>query len=78
LRIQHFVVLYNLLRFTVAFDQQLIGRENMGVNLSPLLRRQSPKAWGLAAGLVLVLAGELMGRALFYGLHMTTGVAIAG
>jgi Tat-targeted selenate reductase subunit YnfH len=50
----------------------------LGCWLCPLLRRQSPKAWGLAAGLVLVLAGELMGRALFYGLHMTTGVAIAG
>ena len=50
----------------------------LGCWLCPLLRRQSPKAAGLAAGLVLVLAGELMGRALFYGLHMTTGVAIAG
>ena len=50
----------------------------LGCWLYPLLRRQSPKAGGLAAGLVLVLAGELMGRAMFYGLHMTTGVAIAG
>lgn len=50
----------------------------LGCWLCPLLRSQPPKGWGLAAGLVLVLAGELMGRALFYGLHMTTGVAIAG
>lgn len=50
----------------------------LGCWLCPLLRRQSPKTWGLAAGLVLVVVGELIGRGLFYGLHMTTGVAIAG
>jgi len=44
----------------------------------PTAATQSPKTWGLAAGLVLVVVGELIGRGLFYGLHMTTGVAIAG
>ena len=33
---------------------------------------------GLALGLMLVLAGEIIGRGLFYGLHMTVGMAVAG
>ncbi|MDI9354651.1 dimethylsulfoxide reductase, partial [Cronobacter sakazakii] len=37
-----------------------------------------PRPWGLAAGFALVLAGELIGRGLFYGLHMTVGMAVAG
>jgi Tat-targeted selenate reductase subunit YnfH len=32
----------------------------------------------LFAGIVLVVFGELIGRGLFYGLHMTAGMAIAG
>ncbi|WES70019.1 dimethyl sulfoxide reductase anchor subunit family protein [Superficieibacter sp. HKU1] len=32
----------------------------------------------LTVAFVLVLAGELIGRGVFYGLHMTTGMAIAG
>ncbi len=50
----------------------------LGCWLCPLLRHQPPKRWGLAAGLILVVLGECIGRGLFYGLHMTTGVAIAG
>ncbi len=29
-------------------------------------------------GLILILGGEMIGRVLFYGLHMTVGMAIAG
>ncbi len=50
----------------------------LGCWLCPLIRRQEPKAFGLAVGVILVLAGELIGRGLFYGLHMTVGTAIAG
>ena len=50
----------------------------LGCWLCPLLRHRPPKSWGLAAGLILVVLGECIGRGLFYGLHMTTGVAIAG
>ena len=50
----------------------------LGCWLCPLLRRVPPRAAGLALGLVLMLAGELIGRGLFYGLHMTIGMAIAG
>lgn len=44
----------------------------------PLLRRRQPHTFSLALGLLLVLAGEIVGRGVFYGLHMTVGVAVAG
>ncbi|HIE5387890.1 TPA: dimethyl sulfoxide reductase anchor subunit family protein [Enterobacter cancerogenus] len=50
----------------------------LGCWLCPLIRRREPKAFGLAVGVVLVVLGELIGRGLFYGLHMTVGTAIAG
>ena len=50
----------------------------LGCWLCPLLRRVPSHAIGLAIGLLLVLAGEFIGRGLFYGLHMTVGMAIAG
>ena len=50
----------------------------LGCWLCPLIRRQEPKTLALFAGLVLVVVGELIGRGLFYGLHMTVGMAIAG
>ncbi|RDA65641.1 dimethylsulfoxide reductase, partial [Hafnia paralvei] len=34
-------------------------------------------AW-LVIGFALVVAGELIGRGMFYGLHMTVGMAVAG
>lgn len=46
--------------------------------LCPLIRRQPPRASGLLAGLLLVLIAECIGRGLFYGLHMTVGMAVAG
>ncbi|STU91283.1 anaerobic dimethyl sulfoxide reductase subunit C [Klebsiella pneumoniae subsp. ozaenae] len=38
-----------------------------------------PQTGGLAARLafVLILAGEMIGRGVFYGLHMTVGMAVA-
>ena len=50
----------------------------LGCWLCPLLRRVPSHSIGLAIGLLLVLAGEFIGRGLFYGLHMTVGMAIAG
>ncbi|MEH0885365.1 dimethyl sulfoxide reductase anchor subunit family protein [Enterobacter sp. UNJFSC 003] len=50
----------------------------LGCWLCPLIRRQEPRTLGLFAGLALVVLGELIGRGLFYGLHMTVGMAIAG
>ncbi|MCM7511913.1 dimethyl sulfoxide reductase anchor subunit [Enterobacter hormaechei] len=50
----------------------------LGCWICPLIRRQEPKTLGLFTGFVLVVLGELIGRGLFYGLHMTAGLAIAG
>ncbi len=50
----------------------------LGCWLCPLIRRQPPRATGLFIGLVLVLVAECIGRGLFYGLHMTVGMAVAG
>lgn len=44
----------------------------------PQLRGKRPSVSLLALAFMLVLSGELIGRGIFYGLHMTTGVAIAG
>lgn len=46
--------------------------------IAPLIRRTEPRTLSLIAGFVLVLTAEIVGRILFYGLHMTTGMAIAG
>lgn len=50
----------------------------LGCWICPLVRRKEPSVGGLALGLVSVLAGEILGRGLFYGLHMTVGMAVAG
>ncbi|MDR9892337.1 dimethyl sulfoxide reductase anchor subunit [Pseudenterobacter timonensis] len=43
----------------------------------PQLKGYQPALPLLSLAFVLVLAGELIGRGVFYGLHMTVGVAIA-
>jgi len=50
----------------------------LGCWICPLVRRKEPRALSLFAGLTLVVVGELIGRGLFYGLHMTVGMAVAG
>lgn len=50
----------------------------LGCWICPLVRRKTPHVAGLLLGLLLVLAGEIIGRGLFYGLHMTVGMAVAG
>lgn len=50
----------------------------LGCWLCVLVRRKVPTLPGLTLGLLLVVAGELIGRGVFYGLHMTVGMAIAG
>lgn len=48
----------------------------LGCWLCPLILRKRPALASLILGFVLVFAGELIGRAVFYGLHMTVGMAI--
>jgi Tat-targeted selenate reductase subunit YnfH len=50
----------------------------LGCWICPLAMRKSPRVTSLLAGVTLVVAGELIGRGLFYGLHMTVGMAVAG
>ncbi|HCE8853133.1 TPA: dimethyl sulfoxide reductase anchor subunit family protein [Citrobacter freundii] len=50
----------------------------LGCWICPLVRRKEPSVGGLALGLVSVFAGEIIGCGLFYGLHMTVGMAVAG
>lgn len=44
----------------------------------PLVRHEAPNRAAMLAGFVLVVIGEMLGRSLFYGLHMTVGMAVAG
>lgn len=46
--------------------------------ICPLVMRKQPRAVSLMAGVALVVVAELLGRSLFYGLHMTVGMAVAG
>lgn len=58
--------------------QVLLLAAGLGCWICPLIRRKGPSVGGLALGLILVLVGEIIGRGLFYGLHMTVGMAVAG
>ena len=46
----------------------------LGCWIVPLIRRVAPKTVPLLLGFFLVAIGEMLGRSLFYGLHMTVGV----
>ncbi|QMD25126.1 dimethyl sulfoxide reductase anchor subunit family protein [Citrobacter freundii] len=58
--------------------RSLLLAAGLGCWICPLIRRKEPHVTGLTLGLILVLAGEIIGRGLFYGLHMTVGMAVAG
>lgn len=45
--------------------------------IAPQLKAYRPGVGLLTLAMVLVIAGELIGRGVFYGLHMTVGMAIA-
>lgn len=46
--------------------------------IAPLLRKNNPSVALLALGFILVFVGEFIGRGVFYGLHMTVGMAVVG
>lgn len=46
--------------------------------ICPLILRKRPAIASMFLAFVLVFAGELIGRAIFYGLHMTVGMAVSG
>lgn len=43
----------------------------------PQIRGRKPAVSLLGTAFVLILAGEMIGRGVFYGLHMTVGMAVA-
>lgn len=43
----------------------------------PQIRGRKPAVSLLGLAFVLILAGEMIGRGIFYGLHMTVGMAVA-
>ena len=45
--------------------------------VAPQLKGYQPALPLLSLAFVLVLVGELIGRGVFYGLHMTVGMAVA-
>lgn len=50
----------------------------LGCWFYPLIMRKRPALASMILAFVLVFAGELIGRAIFYGLHMTVGMAVSG
>ncbi|MGG4607764.1 DmsC/YnfH family molybdoenzyme membrane anchor subunit [Providencia sp. Me31A] len=44
----------------------------------PYCKMKKPSITGLLVAVLLVIFGEFIGRGIFYGLHMTVGMAIAG
>ena len=50
----------------------------LGCWFCPLIMRKRPALASMILAFVLVFAGELIGRAIFYGLHMTVGMAVSG
>lgn len=46
--------------------------------IAPQLKGHQPALPLLSLAFVLVLVGEMIGRGVFYGLHMTVGMAVAG
>ncbi|NLS56447.1 dimethyl sulfoxide reductase anchor subunit family protein [Hafnia alvei] len=50
----------------------------LGCWICPMIKGRAPSVAWLVIAFLLVVAGELIGRGMFYGLHMTVGMAIAG
>ncbi|PLR53477.1 DmsC/YnfH family molybdoenzyme membrane anchor subunit [Chimaeribacter arupi] len=50
----------------------------LGCWIVPQVTQKAPGVFILASGLALVVAGELLGRGIFYGLHMTVGLTYGG
>lgn len=46
--------------------------------IAPLLRKNNPSVSLMVLGFILVFVGEFIGRGVFYGLHMTVGMAVVG
>lgn len=50
----------------------------LGCWICPLIRGRTPMTLGMIFAMLLIIVGELIGRGVFYGLHMTVGMAVGG
>ncbi|SUC25194.1 DMSO reductase anchor subunit [Providencia rustigianii] len=41
-----------------------------------MIAKRNPSILNLGIGFLLVMVGEIVGRGVFYGLHMTVGMAV--
>ena len=48
----------------------------LGCWIMPLVAKRNPSVINMGIGFLFVLAGEIVGRGVFYGLHMTVGMAV--
>lgn len=46
--------------------------------LYPFTKMRAPSTISLLIAVLLIMFGELIGRGIFYGLHMTVGMAVVG
>ncbi|EPB0873731.1 dimethyl sulfoxide reductase anchor subunit family protein [Yersinia enterocolitica] len=46
----------------------------LGCWICPLIRRRTPMTLGMIFAMLLIIVAELIGRGVFYGLHMTVGM----
>ncbi|AJJ10133.1 DMSO reductase anchor subunit family protein [Yersinia rohdei] len=50
----------------------------LGCWICPLIRGRKPMTLVMIFAMLLIIVGELIGRGVFYGLHMTVGMAVGG
>lgn len=48
----------------------------LGCWIMPLIAKRNPSVLNMLIGFLFVMAGEIVGRGVFYGLHMTVGMAV--
>lgn len=63
---------------TLSVSRLVLIALGLGCWICPLILRKRPAIASMVLAFVLVFAGELIGRAIFYGLHMTVGMAVSG
>ena len=56
----------------------LLSALGLGLWIGPMLKGKAANGGLLFIGLLLIICGELVGRGVFYGLHMTVGMTYGG
>ncbi|WP_336432818.1 DmsC/YnfH family molybdoenzyme membrane anchor subunit [Providencia huaxiensis] len=73
-------ILTKKLHLNRILDIQFISCLTLGLAfwIYPHVKMKNPSIIGLLVAVLLVILGELIGRGIFYGLHMTVGMAVVG